>query len=120
MDRGSSPLLTWMLVPVCAVLVLSALSLQRQPFTGLLLRGDQVVSVIPGSPAARSDLRAADRLLAYPRAARATQNPLADAAPDRPLRLLRERDGRLAEVMLTPTTLPADKRRMMAGLLAVA
>ncbi len=120
MDRGSSPFLSWMLVPACAVLVLSALSLPRQPFTGLLLRGDQVVSVLPGSPAVRSDLRAADRVFAYPPASRAAQNPLADAVPNRPLRLLRERDGHLTEITLLPATLPADERQMMAGLLAVA
>src|SRR5262249_2493537 len=38
----------------------------------------------------------------------------------RALRLLRERDGRLAEVTLYPSDLPAAERRMMSGLLAVA
>ena len=46
MDRGpSSDLLSWLLLPVCAVLALSALGIARQPYTGLLLRDDWVAAV---------------------------------------------------------------------------
>src|SRR5882672_10770310 len=117
MDRGASPHLSWMLVAVSAVLVLSALSLPRQPYTGLLLRGDRVASVMPASPAERAQLQAGDRVLSWPARANAPQNPLADAAPHRPLRLLRERDNHLDEIVLVPDPLPANERRMMAGLL---
>lgn len=120
MDRGASPHLSWMLVPVSGVLVLSALSLPRQPFTGLILRGDRVVTVMPASPGERAQLRAGDRVLIWPARANAPQNPLADAAPHRPLKLLRERADRLDEIVLVPEPLPASERRMMAGLLAVA
>ena len=44
MDRGtSSHPLSWLLVPVAAALVASALSLPAQPYTGLVMRQDRVV-----------------------------------------------------------------------------
>jgi len=120
MDRGASPHLSWTLAPVSAVLVLSALSLPHQPYTGVLLSGDRVASVMRASPGERAGLVAGDRVTLWPARADAPSNPLADAAPDRTLRLLRERDGKLAEVTLYPSPLPAEERRMMSGLLAVA
>ncbi|HTM57501.1 MAG TPA: SpoIIE family protein phosphatase [Candidatus Udaeobacter sp.] len=120
MDRGASAHLSWMLLPVCAILALAALSLPRQPYTGLLLRGDWVARVEPQSPAARIGLVPGDRVLRYPPSNAGPQNPLATAVPGRPLVLLRERAHRLDEVTLVPVPLPVDERRWMALLLAVA
>ncbi len=120
MDRGSSsPLLSWMLVPVTIALVLSALSLPRQPYTGLALRGDWVANVDAASPAARAGFVRGDRVLP-PRGGSRLASPLADAVPGVSVTVLRERGGRISEVPLVPATLPQGERRMMAGLLAVA
>jgi len=120
MDRGmSSPLLTWMVVPVTVALVLSALSLPRQPYTGLVLRGDWVAAVVPGSPAERAGLAQGDRVVA-PAGQPRLSPPLARAVPGEPLTLLRERGGSLSEVRILPATQPDGERRMMAALLAVA
>ena len=120
MERGASARLSWMLLPVCALLALAALSLPRQPYTGLLLRGDWVAHVDPASPAARAGFAPGDHVLRYPPSDFGPQNPLATAAPQRALRLLREHGGRLDEVTLTPGSLPVEERRWMALLLAVA
>ena len=85
MDRGPTPHLSWMLLPVSAVLVLAALSLSHQPYTGAVLRGDWVAAVDAGSPAEHAGLSRGDRVLPW----RATgvglgQNPLARAAPGQP------------------------------------
>lgn len=123
MERGTSPrLLTWLSLPVAAVLVLAALGLPHRPYSGLVRRGDWVAGVDPGSPAERAGLARGDRVLATsPGAARDEDaDPLLGASPGVPLHLLRQRDGRLDPVTLTPTTLPATERRMQAALLAVA
>jgi serine phosphatase RsbU (regulator of sigma subunit) len=121
MDRGSlSPLLSWMLVPVTAALVLSALSLPRQPYLGLVLRDDWVAAVVPGGPAARAGLVHGDRVVPPAGQPRLGRSPLAGAAPGEPLTLLVERGGRLASVRLVPEALPYGERRLMAALLAVA
>lgn len=121
MDRGSSsPLLAWMLVPVAAALVLSALSLPHQPYTGLVLQGDRVAVVIAGSPAERAGLAPGDRLVPPAGQPRFTRSPLAYAAVGEPLDALREREGRLTAVRVLPVSLPDGERRMMAALLAVA
>ena len=121
MDRGtSSPLLSWLLVPVTAALILSALSLPGQPFAGLVLRGDQVVAVVPGGPAERCGLAPGDRLVPLPGQPQFTRSPLAYAVPGESMALLRERRGGLATVRLVPSALPDGERRMMAALLAVA
>jgi serine phosphatase RsbU (regulator of sigma subunit)/MFS family permease len=121
MERGaSSHLLAWLTLPVCTLLAIAALTLPRQPYTGALLRGEWVAKVESGSPAARAGLESGDQVRAYPRADIGPQNPLANAAPGEPIRLLRERPGHLDEITLTPEPLPADERRVMALLLAVA
>ena len=117
MDRGLRNLLSWMLLPVPAVLVASALSLPRQPYTGLLLREDRVAWVAPGGPAARAGLARGDRLIAP---GPFSGSPLASAAPGQPLALLRQRGEELAGVVLVPETLPRGERRTMAAMLAVA
>ncbi len=121
MDRGaSSPLLTWMLVPVAAALVLSALGLAHRPYAGITLRDDWVAAVVPGGPAARAGLAHGDRIVPPDGQPRLSRSPLADAVPGRPLLLWRERAGRLAPVRLVPEALPYGERRLMAALLAVA
>jgi serine phosphatase RsbU (regulator of sigma subunit) len=123
MDRGArSHLLTWMLLPVSAVLVVSALSLPRQPYTGMLVRGDWVAAVDPGSPAAFAGIARGDRILplAPAVAGHLPESPLARATPGVPLTVLRERGRELHEVLLIPRPLPDGERRMMGMLLAVA
>src|SRR5437879_1339160 len=118
MDRGpSSHLLSWLLLPVCAVLALSALGIARQPYTGLLLRDDWVAAVEPGSPAARAGIARGDRLIS---SEPLPSNPIAPARPGEPLPLLRERADSIQGVVIVPEPLPARERRMMAALLAVA
>ena len=95
MDRGtSSPLLSWMLLPVTAALILSALSLPHQPYAGLVLRGDRVWRSLPGGPAERAGLAPGDRLVPLPGQPPFTRSPLAYAAPGEPMVLLRERGQR--------------------------
>lgn len=124
MDRGTTPHpLSWLLVPVAGVLVASALSLPAQPYTGLVMRDDRVVVVVPDSPGARAGLRAGDRLV-LPESARPGWEqllpPLAGAAPERPLRLERIRGADRGAIWLVPDPLPGGERRMMAALLLVA
>jgi len=123
MDRSSSSLLlSWLLVPVGAILVESALSLPRQPYTGLLLKNALVAEVIPGSPADRAGLLPGDRIEipAEQRGRRFQRRPLEDAVPGRPLELQRLRGVERRRVWLVPDPLPDGERRVMAALLAVA
>ena len=107
MDRGSSyPLLSWMLVPVTAALILSALSLPRQPYAGLVLRGDRVAAVLPRSPAERAGLEPGDRLVPLPGQPPFTRSPLAYAIPGEAMVLLRARERQAAlEAALQTLTL---------------
>jgi serine phosphatase RsbU (regulator of sigma subunit) len=121
MDRGNfSPLLSWLLLPVTAALILSALSLPLQPYAGLALRGRDVVAVVPGGPAERAGLAPGDRLVEQSGQPSFTRSALAYAVPGEPMMLLRERGQTMATVRLVPTTQPDGERRMMAALLAVA
>ena len=121
MERGAkSYLLSWMLLPAFAVLAMAALTLPRQPYTGLLLRGDWVARVEPGSPAARAGIQTGDRLLREPALSAGPENPLAGVEPGVTVHLLRERASDLDDITLTPWPLPAEERRVMALLLAVA
>ncbi len=121
MDRGSSSsLLAWMLVPVTVALILSALSLPHQPYTGLVLQGDRVAGVVPGSPAQRANLAPGDRLVPREGQPRFTRSPLAYVGVGEPLDVLRERGRTLTAVRIVPEALPDGERRMMAALLAVA
>ena len=117
MERGPRKMLSWMLLPVSAVLVFSALSLSRQPYTGLVLRDAWVAAVEPGSPAERAGLARGDRLIALDPL---QPNAIATATPGKSLDVLRQRDGRLVRIRLVPDSLPPSERRMMAALLAVA
>jgi len=121
MDRGASPQwLAWMIWPVCAVLAFGALTLPRQPYTGLMLRGDWVARVEPGSPGEAAGIHTGDRLLGDPKLAAGPENPLAGAQPDVPLPILREHGGTIDGVTIVPAPLPVEERRVMAMLLAVA
>ncbi len=124
MHRGwSAPFLAWLLVPAAFVLAQSALSIPRQPYTGVILQGDRVGTVIPGSPGARAGLRAGDRL-ELPVSSRRPGHPqpgaLAAAAAGRPLFLERQGATRRDLIWLAPEPSPDGERRMMAALLAVS
>ena len=121
MDRGaSSQLLSGMIWPVCGVLAFAALTLPRQPYTGLMLRGDWVARVEPGGPGEIAGIRPGDRLLRDPALHAGPESPLAGAQPGVSLPLLREREGQIDDVTIIPAPLPAEERRMMAMQLAVA
>jgi serine phosphatase RsbU (regulator of sigma subunit)/MFS family permease len=121
MDRGASSLwLSWMIWPVCAVLAFAALTLPRQPYTGLMLRGDWVARVERGSPGEAAGIRPGDRLLRDPALSAGPENPLAGAQPGVALPLLREHGGDIDGVSIVPAPLPVEERRVMAMLLAVA
>ena len=109
-----------MIWPVCAVLAFGALTLPRQPYTGVMLRGDWVARVEPGSPGEAAGVRPGDRLLRDPSLSTGPENPLAGAQPGVPFPLLREHGGNIDDVTIVPAPLPAEERRVMAMLLAVA
>lgn len=118
--RLTTPLLSWLLLPAAALLVQSALTLDRQPYTGIVLRDDYVAEVIPGSPGARAGLSAGDRLEPGPLEGAGLGGPLSNAQPGRPLTLTRVSNGTRTPVWIAPEPLPASERRMMVALLLVA
>jgi serine phosphatase RsbU (regulator of sigma subunit) len=121
-ERGGwSHLLSWLLVPAAALLLASTLSLPRKAYTGLVVFGDVVQDVVAGSPGDRAGVRPGDRIVRgrpSPLAA-AALDPLAGAAPGRPLTLSITRDGRPRRAWLTPEPLPPGDWSMAVGLLLV-
>src|SRR5438132_11151165 len=121
MDRGSSAEpLSWLIVPSAVVLIASALTLSLQPYTGVAMRGAEVMSVDRGSPGAAAGLVPGTRLEGWSPTLDALRGPLAEARPGVPLPLTRERDGAREALRLMPAALPPGERRMMEALLAVA
>ncbi len=124
MERGMvNRWLTWLMIPATVGLVVSALTLSRQAYTGVSLRGDRVATVEPGSPGARAGLRPGDRLLPGPGSPPPgflDTDLLRHAQPGVPLPLRLGRDGKVEAVWLAPEPLPAGERRYRAFLLAVA
>ena len=124
MHRGWSGLNpAWLLVASAGVLALSALGMPRRPYTGVMLTSDRVAGVVPGSPGHRAGLVAGDQLRpAHPPqgAAASHLGPLARAAPDTPLLLMRRTEGgEWRRVWLVPEEQPGVERRMTAAQLAV-
>jgi hypothetical protein len=124
MDRGATAHpLSWLLALVAGALMVSALSLPRQPYLGLMMREDRVAAVVPGGPGDRAGLRPGDRIsFASPgtHGARWGQSPLDGASPGVPLTVDDERGGASRVAWLVPDPLPDGERRMMAALLLVA
>jgi len=122
MDRSASSLLSWLLLPVAALLVVSALSLPGRPYTGLVQRGSQVITVLPGSPAERASAKPGDHLLGPgPRGSEhEAARLLAGASQGRPVTLLALRDHARRPLWLVPAALPDGDRRMIAAILLVA
>ena len=121
MERGApAGMLSWLVVPVATILVASALSLAYQPYTGLVLRGFEVIEVMPGSPGEVAGIARADRLTGGSPAMDALRGPLTGARPGHSIELERQRDGRTDTVRLVPAPLPPGERLMMVALLALA
>ena len=121
MERGSSTEpLSWLVVPAAAVLVASALTLPLQPYTGVAMRGDEVMSVDRGSPGAAAGLVPGMRLEGSSPTLDALRGPLADARPGVELPLTREHAGEREAISVLPARLPSGERRMNEALLAVA
>ena len=124
MHRGWTGLLpAWLLMASAGILALSALSLPRRPYTGVILKSDRVAGVVAGSPGDRAGIAAGDQL----KPAGASEGGpasqlglLAGAAPGTPLLLERRSSGgEWRRVWLVPEAQPAAERRMMAAQLAV-
>lgn len=121
MDRGApAEPLSWLLLPAAAMLLASALSLPSQPYTGLTLRGDEVMSVVPDSPGDRAGIRPGDRLETAGGRRDELQGPLAGAKPEHRLEMVRRRGERVDRLDLLPIRPPPGERRMLAALFAVA
>ncbi|HET9327499.1 MAG TPA: SpoIIE family protein phosphatase [Candidatus Eisenbacteria bacterium] len=121
MDRGApAEQLSWLILPAAAMLLASALSLPSQRYTGLTLRGDEVMAVEPDSPGDRAGIRSGDRLQATSHRSDELQSPLAGATPGRPIELLRRRGHLVERLDLMPIRPPPGERRMLAALFAVA
>ena len=122
MERSASSLLSWLLVPVAAMLVASAVSLPQLPYTGLVMHGAEVITVLPDGPGARAGAREGDRVLwVFDGDGRHDADRLlTGASPGRPLTLLVARGAARRSLWLVPATLPDGDRRMDAMLLLVA
>jgi len=121
MDRGApAEPLSWLILPAAAMLLASALSLPSQPYTGLTLRGDEVMAVVPDSPGDHAGIRSGDRLHIPDQPPDELQGPLAGARPGEPIDLVRRRGDRTDRVDLQPIRPPSGERRMLAALFAVA
>src|SRR5207249_4588158 len=122
MERSASSLLSWLLVPVAAMLVALAVSLPQLPYTGLVMHGAEVITVLPDGPGARAGAREGDRVLwVFDGDGRHDADRLlTGASPGRPLTLLVARGAARRSLWLVPATLPDGDRRMDAMLLLVA
>ena len=115
--------LTWVILPACAALVISAMTLSRHAWVGTSVRADRVATVEPGSPGALAGLKPGDRIRLvgeHPFASSLDADPLRHAQPGRPLLLERERAGRTHLVWLAPSPLPEGERQFLAFLFAIA
>ena len=121
MDRGASvTAFSWLMAPATAILLASALSLPHRPYTGITLRGEQAMGVVPGSPGARAGIAPGDRVSAAGARRDEFQGPLHAARPGTPLALVRRRGAESVRVQVVPAPLPPGERRMTAALFAVA
>ena len=121
MDRGvSAEPLSWLMVPAAVTVVAAALTLGLQPYTGVTLRGNEIMAVLPGSPGDAAGLAPGDLLASPSPAMDAVRGPMSRARPGTPLSLMRARAGVKSPVLLRPAPLPTGERRMMAALLALA
>jgi hypothetical protein len=120
MDRGApAEPLSWLILPAAAMLLASALSLPSQPYTGLTLRGDEVMAVVPDSPGDIAGIRTGDRLEPLPVGRRASGSTRGRQAR-RAVELMRPSRDRLERLDRFPIRPPSGERRMLAALFAVA
>ncbi len=121
MDRGApAEPLSWLIVPAAAALLASALGLPQQPYTGLTLRGDEVMAVLADSPGDRAGIAVGDHIQSASETADDVNGPLARARPGAPLQLIRRRHESADRIELLPIRPPPGERRMLAALVAVA
>ena len=121
MDRGASvTVFSWLMAPAAAILLASALSLPHRPYTGITLRGEQAMGVVPGSPGARAGIAVGDRVTAAGVRNDEFHGPFHAARPGLPLALVRRRGAGSIPIELVPAPLPPGERRMTAALFAVA
>ena len=113
MERGAAAHpLSWLLVLVTGTLVASALTLPLQPYPGMSLQGNRVVSVAPGGPADRAGFRPGDQI--HPPRGDASGwkhvgDPLAMATPGWPVSLEVEQGGVRRSVRMIPDPLPSER-----------
>jgi len=112
--------LSFLLLPVTAALIWTALGLPDRAYTGFVLRGDRVEEVVPGSPAADAGFRVGDRLRSPAHAAFSAGAFLSGLTPGRPAAFRALRDGATIELELVPRHLPRSDFRLVALLLMVA
>jgi serine phosphatase RsbU (regulator of sigma subunit) len=124
MDRSAADRwLTWLILPACAALVCSAMTLSRHAWTGTTVQEDRVATVEPGSPGAQAGLAAGDHIQLAgerPPGAGLDADPLRLAQPGLPVLLERERGGKRSLVWLAPAPEPEGERQFHAFLFVVA